>query len=35
MIEAASYGAELVEPVPNQFRRLIKIPNLAIKFLTE
>ena len=31
LIEAASYGAELVEPVPNQFRRLIKNPKFGQK----
>ena len=33
LIEAASYGAELVEPVPN--RLIKKIQNLVRKFLIE
>ena len=31
LIEAASYGAEPVEPVPNWFRRLIKNPKFGQK----
>ena len=29
LIEAASYGAEPVEPVPNQYIRLIKNPKFG------
>ena len=31
LTEAASYGAEPVEPVPNQFSRLIKNPKFIQK----
>ena len=31
LTEAASYGAEPVEPVPNQFRRLVKNPKFGQK----
>ena len=31
LTEAASYGAEPVEPVPNQFSRLIKNPKFGQK----
>ena len=31
LIEAASYGAEPVEPVPNQFIRLVKNPKFGHK----